>query len=441
MNRAVRLVLAFLIIPCALAAQDTSVAAARGENVRVFIDNCPCSLDYLRTEIPYVDYMRDRADADVHILFGNQGTGAGGTAYTMTFIGLRRFAGIVDTLVFTSQPSSTEDQTRQGIVRYLKMGLMQFVAETPNADRISITYRVPAAAAGVAARAPVNDPWNFWVFRVGMGGGGNGEKSRASMSTNGSLSATRTTEALKAQVSSNGRYSASKLTIPDEIITDTLDDGTVDVDTSFGRIVRTYSHSISASGYIVRSLGPHISAGATARASTSSFSNHDLSFRIAPAIEYAVFPYAQSTRRELTFNYSIGLSVIDYEEETIYFKTSERLPDHQLQLSYSMTQPWGSASASVSGQQYLHDPHLYSASAFADANIRLFRGFSLNFFGSASTIYNQIAIPRRGASADDVLLNRRQLVTPYEVSGNISLSYTFGSIFNNIVNPRFSSAF
>src|SRR5688572_25905952 len=135
MKRAVRLVLAFLIIPSALAAQDTSVAAtARGENVRVFIDNCPCSLDYLRTEIPYLDYMRDRADADVHILFGYQGTGAGGSAYTLYLIGLRAFAGSVDTLRFATEPNSTEDQERQTIVRYLKMGLMRYVARTPVAD-------------------------------------------------------------------------------------------------------------------------------------------------------------------------------------------------------------------------------------------------------------------------------------------------------------------
>src|SRR5688572_20270293 len=114
----------------------TSVAAA---NLRVFVDNCPCSLDYLRTEITYVDYVRDRADADVHLLFGYQGTGAGGTAYTLFFIGLRAFAGAADTLFFATEPNSTEDQERQAVVRYMKMGLMRYVARSPVADRIRIT--------------------------------------------------------------------------------------------------------------------------------------------------------------------------------------------------------------------------------------------------------------------------------------------------------------
>ena len=432
---------AILIAAGSLDAQETPTPPpATGDNVRVFVDNCPCSLDYLRTEIPYIDYMRDRADADVHILFSFQSTGAGGTSYTLTFIGLRQFAGTVDTLRFATQPSATEDQTRQTLVRYLKAGLMRFVARTPRMEGIRITWAAPAAAGPTPQRDPANDPWNYWVFRVSLGGGGNGEKSRSSVSSNGSLSATRTTETWKTRVTTNGRYNTSKVTIPNRIFTDTLPDGTIESDTSFGRIVRTYTHSVSANGFIVRSLGQYFSAGTTMSASASSFSNHDLTFRIAPAFEYSVFPYSQSTRRQLTFNYSVGMNAIDYEEETIYFKTSERLPDHQLQVSYSMTQPWGSAFASVSGQQYLHDHHLYSASAFGDATIRLFKGFSLSFFGSASTIYNQIGIPRRGASEDDVLLNRRQLVTPYRVSGNISLTYTFGSIFNNIVNPRFGSS-
>jgi hypothetical protein len=143
---------------------ETSIAT---ENLRVFVDNCPCSLDYLRTEINYVDYVRDQADADVHLLFGFQGTGAGGTAYTMFFIGLRSFAGTADTLVYNSEPSATEDQVRQGLVRYMKMGLMRYVARTQAAERIRIT--LAPAPTQRAATTPANDPWNYWVFRTSLG--------------------------------------------------------------------------------------------------------------------------------------------------------------------------------------------------------------------------------------------------------------------------------
>jgi hypothetical protein len=409
-----------------LGAQLPTATAARGtETLRVFVDNCPCSLDYLRTEITYVDYVRDRADADVHLLFGYQGTGAGGTAYTMFFIGLRRFAGTADTLVFNSEPNSTEDQERQGIVRYMKMGLMRYVARTPSAERIRIS--LAPAAAGAATQAPVNDPWDYWVFRTSLGGGGNGEKSRTRFSTSGSLSATRTTEMWKTRISMNGRYEQSKVTAYFKT--------EAGLDTS--AIYRSYFRSASASGLHVRSLGSHFSTGLTTSASMSNFSNQDLFFRIAPAFEYSIFPYKESTRRLLTVNYSVGFNALDYKDETVYLKTSEQVFDHQLQVSYEVTQPWGSAFGSLSGQQYLHDIHLYAASAFGFASIRLYKGFNVNFNGSVSTIYNQISLQRVGVTEEDVLLQRRQLATPYRISGNISLSYTFGSIYNNIVNPRF----
>ena len=429
-----------LVFPIALDAQDPvpPVAPTAPSTLRVFVDNCPCSLDYLRTEIPFLDYMRDRADADVHLLFGYQGTGAGGTSYTLYFIGLRGFAGQADTLQFATEPNSTEDQERAAIVRYMKIGLMRYVARTSVADRIRISL-APATGARPAAQGPVNDPWNYWVFRTSVGGGGSGEKSRSRVSTNGSLSASRITEQWKTRISGNGNYSDGKVTIPNRYFTDTID-GVEVVDTVPGRIVRTYTHSVSGNAYLVKSLGPHFAAGVTSSVSASSFSNHDLFLRLAPAFEWSLFPYAEATRRQLVFNYSVGMNAIDYEEETIYFKTSQRVLDHQLQVSYEVTQPWGSAFGSISGQQYLHDHHLYAASAFIYTSVRLFKGFSLNFNGSASTIYNQISIQRSGLSDDDVLLNRRQQVTPYRVNGNLSISYTFGSIYNNIVNPRFNSA-
>jgi len=42
----------------------------------------------------------------------------------------------------------------------------------------------------------------------------------------------------------------------------------------------------------------------------------------------------------------------------------------------------------------------------------------------------------RNATQDQVLLRRRILETDFTSYMSVSLSYTFGSIFNNIVNPR-----
>jgi len=41
------------------------------------------------------------------------------------------------------------------------------------------------------------------------------------------------------------------------------------------------------------------------------------------------------------------------------------------------------------------------------------------------------------ASLEEILLRRKELATEYEYSLSIGLSFTFGSIYSNVVNPRF----
>ncbi len=60
-----------------------------------------------------------------------------------------------------------------------------------------------------------------------------------------------------------------------------------------------------------------------------------------------------------------------------------------------------------------------------------------NLFGSIARIKDQIFLPKEGATDEEILVRRRALGTDYRYFMNVSLSYTFGSIFNNIVNPRF----
>ena len=64
-------------------------------------------------------------------------------------------------------------------------------------------------------------------------------------------------------------------------------------------------------------------------------------------------------------------------------------------------------------------------------------GLSLSVVGSASRLRDQLSIPHRGATPEEVLLNLRRLRSGYEYRLNVGLTYRFGSIFSSIVNPRF----
>ena len=89
--------------------------------------------------------------------------------------------------------------------------------------------------------------------------------------------------------------------------------------------------------------------------------------------------------------------------------------------------------------QHLNHLDRYHVEVYSQADVRLFKGFSFNVFAEYSKIKDQISLRKDGASAEDVLLRLRQLATGYSYSVNFGISYRFGSIFNNIVNPRFGN--
>ncbi|MEE4215755.1 MAG: hypothetical protein V2I34_11870 [Bacteroidales bacterium] len=62
---------------------------------------------------------------------------------------------------------------------------------------------------------------------------------------------------------------------------------------------------------------------------------------------------------------------------------------------------------------------------------------SINLGGSFAFIHNQVSLVKGGASSEETLLRRKELETNYNYFMHLGFSYTFGSIYNNVVNPRF----
>ena len=50
-----------------------------------------CEPDFYRADLVFVDHVRERQAADVHVLATREPTGGGGMAYVLTFYGQRRF--------------------------------------------------------------------------------------------------------------------------------------------------------------------------------------------------------------------------------------------------------------------------------------------------------------------------------------------------------------
>jgi hypothetical protein len=106
-------------------------------------------------------------------------------------------------------------------------------------------------------------------------------------------------------------------------------------------------------------------------------------------------------------------------------------------LRLDQRQPWGTLQAGVEFSQYFHDLSKYRLEVSGEVEIRIARGLSVSFDGSASRVHDQLSLPKRNATPSEILLQLRELQSAYEIDFSFGLTYSFGSLFNNIVNPRF----
>jgi hypothetical protein len=137
--------------------------------------------------------------------------------------------------------------------------------------------------------------------------------------------------------------------------------------------------------------------------------------------------------------YKIGARHNEYHEETIYNRLDETLLFQNLGVAAEFQQKWGSVAGSVTGSHYFHNLDINRVNFWLSLNLRLFKGFSWQISGNLALIHDQISLPLGDASEEDVLLSQRQLQTGYRYWGSTGISYTFGSIYNSVVNPRFGN--
>ena len=425
-------VASLVVLPCLYGGPITAQENPQGggDLINLFCDGC-FDFDFMRREILFVNWVRDREVSDVHVLVTSQATGGGGRLYTMEFIGGGDFEGDDQTLTVATSGDATTDERRQLFAARLKIGLVHYVQDTAIADQLRISFgdaggpAVPGVpgAPGNQAAAPEDDPWNFWVFSLSGSGSASGQATSKFSNYSGRASANRTTEAWKFSLSGNYSRFVQEFEFPRA-------DGTVLEE----KVIR---EDWGVSSSLVKSLGPQWALGVRADAGSSTFFNQDFRWNLRPGVEFNFFPYAESSRRSLTLQYLLGPTHFDYTEPTIFDETEETRIQQTLVARLSLVEPWGQWSTSLSGAQYLHDTSKYNVTLFGSVSIRLFRGFSVTAFGNYSWIRDQLFISGEDLSDELILLQQRQLATNYRFTTRLGIRYQFGSIFNNVVNPRF----
>ncbi|MCF6239932.1 MAG: hypothetical protein L3J74_01150 [Bacteroidales bacterium] len=320
-----------------------------------------------------------------------------------------------DTLIVSTQNDATREEVRLEQLKIIKIGLIRYIAKTPIANNLEIKYASPEIEEEL-----VEDKWNSWIFNLGLDGWFNGQESYTTLYTGASLYVNKVTPDIKIEFDFNYDYNEDKFIIgEDEIISTNKD--------------------ISFDHLLVKSINEHWSTGYEMSISNSTYSNFDLSGAVYPSIEYNLFPYSQSSRRQLRFLYGAGSRYNDYTDTTIYEQTEELLWQHRLTIAFEMKEKWGSVSTSIRGSQYLHDFSKNNLRISSSIRLRIVKGLQLRLYGSFSLIHDQLSLPKGGASEEEILLRRKELATQYRYWGSVGISYTFGSIYNNVVNPRFGN--
>ncbi|MGH7472177.1 MAG: DUF481 domain-containing protein, partial [Longimicrobiales bacterium] len=368
----IRILAVSLLAICLAGTAMAQSGGAPAQRLAVFLDcHANCDFDLIREQISYVDWVRDRTAVDVHLLITSLGAGAGGSEYTLAFLGQRALSARTDTLRFTTTPVTTNDERRRELVRTIAAGLASFMVRSGNGALIQVTA-AERDEDRPARSAQSRDPWRAWVFEIGLEGGLNGEANYKSRSLSGSFEARRVTEAWKFNFGFDYEYEDDRVTDQefDEL-------GNVIGEETFRNLQRSYS----AEHLLVKSISNHASAGLMGTLRSNTFRNLRRAVEGGPAAEYNLFPYSQSTRHELVLRYAVGYAHNEYVDLTIFDKMRETLPLHVLVLNYRTQATWGSMNFRTEHRNYLSDAAKRNTNVNGSFNVRLFRGLEVGVHG------------------------------------------------------------
>ena len=405
-----------ILIPLTLKSQEDANKqdSTRNGALKLFIDCRSCDMNYTRQQIPYVNYVRDTREAEVYLLVTNQSAGSGGQQFTLTFQGQGKYKGMNDTLVYTSNPDETSPVVRENKTNFIKMGLMRYVARTP------VFRQVKISSDQELEQEEVVDKWNYWVFELQTSPRFNAEESYRRLFLGNSININRITSEFKLEIETYQSNNTQQF----------IEEG---VTSEYVRRER------SMDNLFVKSLGSHWSAGLKWDMGSSTSENYDFNTQFLPSFEYDIFPYSEATHRQFRFLYSIGYQYSNYIDTTIYNMTSENLFLQELSVAYQVQEKWGSINVSLTGSNYFHDFSKNKVELFGFMRLRIIKGLSLSVNGGIAYINDQLNLSGSDLSEAERLLRLKEQATNFSIQGGVSLTYTFGSIYNNVVNPRFGN--
>jgi hypothetical protein len=406
-----------LVLLIILLTAAASVSYAQTQRLKVYLDcNGDCDETFIKSEITLVDFVLDRLAADIHVLITSQPSGSGGNSIQLAFLGQNTFKGRDDKIFCSIPANATGVEKRDEITQRIKLGLVPYLSNSSAAGLITVQLK------GKEVVRPTEDHWNYWVYRIGLDGTYEADQNYQNAVGSGSISANRTTDKMRVNFSLYSSYNYATYNYDDNGTTETYE---------------VINSSYRASHYLVRNVSQRWSLGYEASYYNSTFSNYKSRIYFSPAIEFAIFPYKEVNEKFFAISYGPKLMHNIYYDTTIYNQTEELLAGQELKANLSVRQKWGNLSTAIIYSNYFKDWQLNNLAASVNLNVRITGGLSLYLYASGGLVHDQVSLARGGATQQEILTRQRQLATSYTYYSGLGISYRFGSILNNFVNPSF----
>jgi len=414
--RRITVIFFLFILPQALLAQGND---SQNSIPNVYLDCGSCDFSYIRTNVTFVNYVRDQSDANIYILINDLGTAGGGREYTLVFSDINMEMNRSDTLKYVSPSTDSGDERRRGLTRYIKVGLVPFVSSTRAMETLDVFYEEPDE--DETNGETVEDPWNNWVFDIDVRSNMWGESSEFNFGLYNGIEVERITPVWKIRSRARGEIRRRNVELTDR---------TINVNRDWGQYWTMVAYTIN----------DHASIGLFNNLNFSRTRNIALNAELSPAFEYNFFPYTEYEERRFIIQYSLSPAYRKYFNTTIFLKDSEFVMNQELSTRLRYDQRWGRVDIRVGGANYFHDLSINRLEINPSFNVRIVRGLSVSISGRYRLINDQLSLelPSEVDPNDPIsIIEGVQRPTAYDYSLSFGLSYTFGSIYNNVVNPRF----
>ena len=387
------------------------ISNAQTDKVKVYL-NCPCDDDFIKQNTLFFDYVRDRTLSDIEVFVFEITNAGGGRNYSFEYKGKNDFQNMNNQISIDIPSNLTFVEAREQLLKTFKLGMVYFLQNTPFNNQLEVTFLNEKYDLKESL-----DQWKNWVFEVSGTFNFENEKSIKEEEYNLGLEVDRVTEMWRIR-SDFGISRSVKFFSGDN------------------QNYNSERQSTSFSGSVVKSLSNHFSTGIFGSYLNDTFRNYKSFLNFSPALEYNFIPYSEVLTREITLAYKVGYNFYEYFEKTIYGFLDQKMFNQSLTLNLRYREKWGSIYSYLVASQFLDQPDQNRLTLNNYINLRIIRGLSLRISGNFQLIRDQINLPQGEASIEDLLLRQRQISTNFQNRISLGLSYTFGSIFNNIVNTR-----